>query len=194
MIRESYCFIENPEFISGSEKHLKTGYFGTMMKSRLVGALLGLAIGFALPTFAQEKEEANPFLYRAILASPQLAQQLEPINRQLDEAFNKHDAVAVAALFTTNATLVAPLGIVSGRDGVEKYFAAVFQRANPSDQVTKISYVYAFGGDLCAIGGRSQTMNLGRPIPGGAYLIRVYTRVGDTWKIRVEVDKATAGP
>jgi hypothetical protein len=70
----------------------------------------------------------------------------------------------------------------------------LFQRANPSDQVTKISYVYAFGGDLCVIGGRSLTMNVGRPIPGGAYLIRVYTRVRDTWKIRVEVDKATAGP
>ena len=88
---------------------------------------------------------------------------------------------------------MSPLGIFSGRDGIEKYFTDVFQRANPSDQVTKISYVYAFGGDLCAIGGRSQTMNLGRPIPGGAYLIRVYTRVGDTWKIRAEVDKATAG-
>jgi ketosteroid isomerase-like protein len=85
------------------------------------------------------------------------------INRQLDEAFNKHDAVAVAALFTTNATLVAPLGIVSGRDGVEKYFADVFQRVNPSDQLTKISYVYAFGGDLCAIGGRSLTIDPGRP-------------------------------
>jgi ketosteroid isomerase-like protein len=164
------------------------------MKMRLIDALLGLAISFAVPASAQEKEEANPFLYRAILASPQLAQQLDVINRQLDEAFNKHDAVAVAALFTTNATLVAPLGIVSGQDGMEKYFTDVFQRANPSDQLTKISYVYAFGGDLCAIGGRSLTMNLGRPIPGGAYLIRVYTRVRDTWKIRAEVDKATAGP
>jgi hypothetical protein len=41
------------------------------MKTRLLLALVGLAIGFVLPTFAQEKEEANPFLYRASLASPQ---------------------------------------------------------------------------------------------------------------------------
>ena len=27
----------------------------------------------------------------------------------------------------------------------------------------------------------------------GGYLIRVYTRVGDAWKIRVEVDKYTPG-
>src|SRR5262249_25701128 len=32
--------------------------------------------------------------------------------------FNKHDAVAAAALFTTNANLVAPLGIFSGREMV----------------------------------------------------------------------------
>ena len=164
------------------------------MNMRLLVPLVGLAISFALPASAQEKEEANPFLYRAILASPQLAQQLDVINRQLDEACNKHDAVAVAALFTTNATLVTPLGIFSGRDGIEKYFTDVFQRFNPSDQLTKISYVYGFGGDLCAIGGRSTIANPGRPIPGGGYLIRVYTRVRDTWKIRVEVDKYTAFP
>jgi ketosteroid isomerase-like protein len=116
------------------------------------------------------------------------------INRQLDEAFNKHDAAAVAALATTNATLVAPLGMFSGRDGIEKYFTDVFQRFNPSDQITKISFVYAFGEDLCAIGGRSVTVNPGRPIQGGGYLIRVYTRVRDTWKIRVEVDKYMTGP
>jgi ketosteroid isomerase-like protein len=164
------------------------------MKIRSVVVLVGLAISFALPILAQEKEEANPFLYRAILASPQLAQQLDVINRQLDEAFNKHDAVAAAALFTTNATLVAPLGIFSRRDGIEKHFTDVFQRFNPSDQLTKISYVYAFADDLCAIGGRTVTANPGYPLQTGGYLIRVYTRVGDTWKIRVEVDKYRTGP
>ena len=164
------------------------------MKARSVVTLVGLAISFALPTFAQEKEEANPSLYRAILASRQLAQQLDPINSQWDEAYNKHDAVAVAAFYTAKAILVSPLGTFSGRDAIEKYFTDVFQRFNPSDQITKISFVYAFGEDLCAIGGRSVTVNPGRPIQGGGYLIRVYTRVRDTWKIRVEVDKYMTGP
>ena len=164
------------------------------MKTRLLLAVAGLAIGLPLPALAQEKEEATPFRYRAIPASPQIAQQLDVINRQLDEAFNKHDAAAIAALFTTNATLVAPSGTFSGRDGIEKYFTEVFQRFNPSDQLTKISDVYAFADDLCGIGGRSVTVNSGRQIQGGGYLIRVYTRVRDTWKIRVEVDKYQAGP
>ena len=33
-----------------------------------------------------------------------------------------------------------------------------------------------------------------RPIQGGGYLIRVYTRVRDTWKIRLQVDKYMTGP
>jgi ketosteroid isomerase-like protein len=165
------------------------------MKIRLLFALVGFAIGPALPTIAQEKEEANPFLYRAILATPQLAQQLDPINSQFDEAFNKRDAVAVAALFTEKATIVTPLGIFSGRDGVEKHFTDVFHRFPLSDRLTKNSYVYAFADDLCAIGGWTVTYNPGRPRPvqAGGYLIRVYTRVRDTWKIRVEVDKYMTG-
>jgi ketosteroid isomerase-like protein len=159
------------------------------MITRLLGALVGLAISFALPTFAQEKEEATPFLYRAIPASPH--QQLDATNSQFDEAINKHDAVAVAALFTANETLVVPEGVFSGRDSIAKHYTDWFQRWNPSDHITKLSYVYAFGGDLCAIGGWSVTVYPGRPMHGGGYLIRVYTRVRDTWKIRVQVDKYT---
>jgi ketosteroid isomerase-like protein len=155
------------------------------MKIRLLSAFVGLAISFALPAFAQEKEVPNPF--RAIPASPQIAQQLEPINSQYDEAFNKHDVAAVAAFFTANATLVAPRETFSGRDGITKYFTDAFQRYSPSELVTKLSYVYAFADDLCAIGGWTVTLH-GRD-QGGGFLIRVYTRVRDTWKIRLQVDK-----
>ena len=98
------------------------------MKIKFLGGLLSLALccSRALPTSAQEKDQADSFLYRAVPANPELAQQLDVINRQLDEAFNKHDAVAVAALFTVNAILMAPAGIFSGRDGIEKYFSDGF--------------------------------------------------------------------
>jgi uncharacterized protein (TIGR02246 family) len=165
------------------------------MKIQSVVALVGLAISFAMPIFAQEKEEPTPFLYRAIPASPQIAQQLDAINSQFDAAINKHDADAVAALFTTKATLVEPEGVFSGRDSIAKHYTDWFQRSNPSDHITKLGYVYAFGDDLCGIGGRSVTVNPGRVIPQvGGYLIRVYTRGPDTWKIRVQVDKYRAGP
>jgi hypothetical protein len=111
--------------------------------------LVWLAISFALPIFAQEKEEVKPFPFTPIPAGPQLVQQIEAINRKFDEAIDKH----VAAFFTANGTLVTPQGIFSGRDSIAKYFTDDFQRWNPSDQITKLSYVYAFGDDLCGIGG-----------------------------------------
>jgi hypothetical protein len=49
------------------------------MKIRSVVAIVGLAISFAMPIFAQEKEEPTPFLYRAIPASPQIAQRLNQL-------------------------------------------------------------------------------------------------------------------
>ncbi|MGA8656379.1 MAG: DUF4440 domain-containing protein [Chthoniobacterales bacterium] len=157
------------------------------MRMRSLLTLIGFAIGFALPIFAQEKEEVKPFPFTPIPAGPQLVQQIEAINSQFDEAINKHDAVAAAALFTANATLVLPEGVISGRDSIAKHYTDWFQRWNPSDQITKLSYVYAFGDDLCGIGGLTVTIN--GPHQGGAYLMRVYTRVRDTWKIRVEVGK-----
>src|SRR5690242_2183853 len=60
------------------------------MKTRLLGALVGLAISFALPTFAQTVD-------------PQTRQQIEAAEKNYDVAFNKNDAAAVAALFTTDA-------------------------------------------------------------------------------------------
>ncbi len=59
------------------------------MNIRLL-ALLGLVIGFASPTFAQQKETADQ----------EIRQVADSLARQLDEAWNKNDAAAAAALYT----------------------------------------------------------------------------------------------
>jgi len=51
------------------------------MKMRLLLALAGLTISFALPTIAQEKEEVNPKILAGIQAN----------DKAYDDAFNKHD-------------------------------------------------------------------------------------------------------
>ena len=157
------------------------------MKIRSVVALVGLAISFALPTLAREKEEVKPFTFTPIPAGPQLVQQIEAINQKFDEAFNKHDAAAVGALYTANAVQTTPGGSFSGREAIEGYITDLFQRHNPSDRVTKMTYVYAFGGDLCALGGWTVTIDNSRKF--GGYLLIVYTFVGGTWKIRTSVFK-----
>jgi hypothetical protein len=64
------------------------------MKIRLVVALVGLAISFALPTFAQQKETVDP----------QLIQKLyDTISEKWNEAYNNHDAAAIGALYTEDA-------------------------------------------------------------------------------------------
>jgi hypothetical protein len=57
------------------------------MKIGLVVALVGWAIGFALPNFAQQTN----------MPDPQLVQQLHAIGKKSDQAFLKGDAAALAA-------------------------------------------------------------------------------------------------
>ena len=91
------------------------------MKTRSLLTLFGLAICFALPIFAQEKEEVKPFPFTPIPAGPQLVQQIEAINQKFDEAFNKHDAAAVGELYTSNAVQTTPQGSFSGREAIKGY-------------------------------------------------------------------------
>ena len=58
------------------------------MKIRLVVALAGLAMSFALPAFAQQKNTLDP----------KIEQQIRVLAAKYDEAINKQDAAAVAAL------------------------------------------------------------------------------------------------
>ena len=58
------------------------------MKIPLLLALAGLAISFAVPAIAQQKDTADP----------QLREALAAYNKKEDEAFNNGDAAALAAL------------------------------------------------------------------------------------------------
>jgi hypothetical protein len=67
------------------------------MKTRILGALVGLAISFALPTFAQQKETVDP----------QIIEQINnTILKKYTEAMYNSDAAAIAALFTEDAVFL----------------------------------------------------------------------------------------
>jgi hypothetical protein len=71
------------------------------MKRRLVVALAGLAIGFAVPTFAQEQNTVDP----------EVRQQIEAVNMKYDEAYNnKGDTAAIVARYTKDAVGVGWCG------------------------------------------------------------------------------------
>src|ERR1700730_9861552 len=98
------------------------------MKMRLLGALVGLAISFALPTFGQQKEKVDP----------KVIEQLNAISKKFDEAVNNNDAAAVAALFTEDAIFVTDtIGPIYGRQAVEKQFAEWFKGWHHSNHMSK---------------------------------------------------------
>ena len=106
------------------------------MKMHLV-ALVGLAIGFPLPTFAQEQRTVDP----------EVRQQIEAVLTKFGEAQNKHDATAVADLFTLDAIRVLDWtggGTINGREAIGKDFVVHFA-SSPPDVSGKLIQVYAVG-------------------------------------------------
>ena len=106
---------------------------------------------------------------------------------QQSEAFTNKDAAAVAALFTEDAVLVAPDGLFSGRQAIEKRYEETFQQRpltlfnDPRDCHLKAidNAVWSFG----EWGGAVQ----GQTGPGTVkgYFSAIYVREGDAWKIRI---------
>jgi hypothetical protein len=80
-------------------------------------------------------EAADPRIVQQhdLLGVPKALDEFGEINRGLDEACGRNDAAAVAALFTEDALLVAPDGMFSGRQNIEKRYADTFQRSAAFD-------------------------------------------------------------
>jgi hypothetical protein len=145
------------------------------MKIRILLALVGLAIGFALPTFAQEKKEVNPKILAAIQAN----------GKAFDDDFNKHDATAIAALYATNAVMVTPEGVFNGRDNIQHKYTSIFLGAdytdhvNTLDQIHTASLVYPW-----AVSNWVMTSH-GVKITGWRFLM--YIPEGGAWLVKTEV-------
>ena len=147
------------------------------MKIRLAVALVGLAIGSVLPTFAQQKDTVDP----------QIAQQIRILASNFDAAFNKNDAAALAALYKEDAVWNTPHGTFTGRQAIEKAYAKYeFGSWHPSNLVGRVDRVMAVGNDVRAYGTWSETWRdtNGGPINGEGYFLWVNVREGNTWKIR----------
>jgi Domain of unknown function (DUF4440) len=100
------------------------------MKIRLAVALVGLAISFSVPAFAQQKDTVDLRIIqqRDLLGIPDALAVFGELSGKLDDAYNNKDAEAAAALFTEDAVLVTPDGMVFGRQAIEKRYADTFQR------------------------------------------------------------------
>jgi uncharacterized protein (TIGR02246 family) len=143
------------------------------MKTRLLVCLVMLAMGFAWPTFAQQKEAV----------APEVRQQIEAVFTQFQEAYNKHDAAAMAALHTQDAVEFRSWqGLASGREAIGKRFAFDFA-SGPGKMVNELVQVYAIGNDVCAISNTTVGTFKG-------HAVTIYVRDADSWKIRMAYVKS----
>jgi hypothetical protein len=108
------------------------------VKIRLLLALAGLAIGYAAPALAQDRNTVDP----------QVRQEIEAALIKFEEAFNKHDAAAIADLFTLDAVQVwareTAGGVASGQQAIKKRYEAELA-ASPDIIRRKLVQVYPIG-------------------------------------------------
>jgi hypothetical protein len=93
----------------------------------VVVTLIGLAISFAVPAFAQKKETVDP----------KILEQLAAFGEKAREAWNNNDAAALAATYTEDAVLVHDTGPVYGREAIERYYADLFNQVRFSNNIGK---------------------------------------------------------
>jgi uncharacterized protein (TIGR02246 family) len=143
------------------------------MKIRLLLTLTGLAIWFTVPTFAQQQSAVDP----------EVRQQIEALLVKGDQAYNKHDAAALAAGYTEDAVFVGGGGGPEphyGRQAIEKRIA-LDMASYPGEvsQSHELIQVYALGLDVCAI--EKLTIEQWK-----GYAVLLFVREPDEWKIRME--------
>ena len=149
------------------------------MKVRLLLAVVGLAISFAVPTFGQEQSAVDP----------ETRQEIEAVEMQYVEAYNKHDAATIAALYTQDAVRMEDWSggeLRVGREAIEKAFESEFA-ASWRAIVGKLVQIYAIEDRIAAISEYRF---------GGwhGHRVGIYVRDADTWKIRMEFVTATQMP
>ena len=146
---------------------------------RLVLALAGMAIGFTGPALAQQN---------AAGVDPAIIQQLEnTISAKWNEAYNKHDAAAIAALYTEAAVFLTTTGPLYGQKAIEKFFEDVFASWKPTNHKSHRdpNSFRMLGSAITSAGSWSETGQgqNGEAIPIKGYWSEINVREGDTWKI-----------
>jgi len=80
------------------------------MKIRLLFGLVGLAISFAFPTFAQQTNTPDP----------QLREQLLALAKKVDDGWNNNDAAALAAKNPPSYPIFKPVSLPDFQIGDDK--------------------------------------------------------------------------
>ena len=156
------------------------------MKIRYLLTLVGLAISFAIPTFAQKKDTIDP----------KVEQQVRVLAAKYDEAINRRDADAVAALYAQDGVWVTHDGAFHGRQAIEKAYAQLdFKSWQIGNYFTTVDRVIQVGNDVHSTGRWSCVHKSWSGTPGNAdgHYSWTIIREGDSWKIRKNTASGSGG-
>jgi uncharacterized protein (TIGR02246 family) len=123
-------------------------------------------------------------------AAPVLAQDrttIEKLNEAWTAAFNKGDAVAVAAMYTEDAYVLPPGGeMVKGRAGIEAFWRQAAQQMSDA-KLTTLNVLPLGPGAAREIGTVSlKTKNQPSQEITGKYVV-VWLKVGADWKLATDI-------
>jgi len=152
------------------------------MKIRLLLSFAGLIFGFALPSFAQQTDTPNPQVRDAFVA----------LAKRFDDAYISGNAAALTALYTEDAVLVNDSGPLYDREAIQKAYEEMFKAVRFISHVSMLDWgsphmIGTSGNEMWATGKWTQTIkgqNFG-PLDETGYWTNIFTREGDTWKVRV---------
>ena len=159
---------------------------GQTMRLHVLLVFTALVIGFAVPALAFEGNLAGDV---------KALDEFDALGTRYDEAYKKSDAIALAALFTEDAVLVTPEGLFSGRQAVEKWYADLFERWHPTNNIGQADQLNAIDNGAWAVGKwwcTFQSQN--GPVFARGYWSTIYVRDADGWKIRMSTFNQTSPP
>jgi uncharacterized protein (TIGR02246 family) len=132
------------------------------------------------------------FAQQANAVDPRTAQEIRALAMKYDEAINKQDPAAVAALYTENAVYVAHHGTFHGRQAIEKTYADYFQHWHSINHVSTVDRVIAVGIDVRALGTWSSAFQdtNGVPRKDRGHYRWLLVRKGDVWEIRTNTNRS----
>ena len=153
----------------------------------LLITLVWLAISFAVPAFAQQKDrgDAGIVQQRDLTGVPEALGEFSVLSMKEDEAYN-NNAAALVPLFTEDAVLLAPDGMFFSRQAIEKRYADAFQQW-PITTFSRQTYgLNAIDNAAWSVGEYWSTLQSQTgPVFVRAYWSGIYVREGDAWKIRM---------
>jgi uncharacterized protein (TIGR02246 family) len=147
------------------------------MKTRMVIILAAFAVRFVTSAQAFSGDLAGDV---------NALDELSAVSLKYEDACNKKDTAALAALFTHDAICVTPQGLLFGREAIEKASADEFDRSAETSHFYQTDQLNAIGNGAWSVGQWWRTLQREQgPVFARGYWSALFVREAHGWKLRL---------